>query len=133
MQYVNQFFFRKILSHKLQRTTSFFVIAPKISFQSLECKFKCYCNRKISKLIGLICLPLKLCTSDKDDFFVRLGDLNNESDEPDEGEQDFDIDDVIIHENYEAYPSPRRDIALVKLKRKHGKCAKFVIIFFVNF
>jgi len=60
---------------------------------------------------------------DKDDFFVRLGDLNNESDEPDEGEQDFDIDDVIIHENYEAYPSPRRDIALVKLRRKHGKCA----------
>jgi len=59
---------------------------------------------------------------DKDEFFVRLGDLNNLSD--DETEQDFDISEVIIHENYEAWPSPRRDIALVKLKKKGGKCAR---------
>ena len=62
---------------------------------------------------------------------MRLGDLNNLSD--DETEQDFDISEVIIHENYEAWPSPRRDIALVKLKKKGGKCARFVAVLKSNY
>lgn len=61
--------------------------------------------------------------SNKDDFYVRLGDLNNELE--DETEQDFDIEELIIHENYRAYPAPNKDIALIKLRQKNGKCAKF--------
>jgi len=61
--------------------------------------------------------------STKDDLYVRLGDLNNEYD--DESEQEFDIEELIIHEEYSYRPSPRSDLALLKLKRKNGKCAQF--------
>ena len=60
--------------------------------------------------------------STKDDLYVRLGDLNNEYD--DESEQEFDIEELIIHEEYSYRPSPRSDLALLKLKRKNGKCAQ---------
>jgi len=56
-------------------------------------------------------------------YYVRVGDLNNEVD--DGTEQDFDISRLIIHPDYRLYPSPRNDIALVKLSKNNGKCAIF--------
>lgn len=58
----------------------------------------------------------------KKKYYVRLGDTNNEVEEG--TEQDFDIDELIIHQDYKLYPSPRNDIALIKLRRNSdGQCA----------
>jgi len=60
----------------------------------------------------------------KKKYYVRVGDTNNDAEEG--TEQDFDIDELIIHQDYKLYPSPRNDIALIKLKRNsNGKCATF--------
>lgn len=66
------------------------------------------------------CFPEKK----KKKYYVRLGDTNNEVEEG--TEQDFDIDELIIHQDYKLYPSPRNDIALIKLRRNSdGQCATF--------
>ncbi|XP_076825607.1 uncharacterized protein LOC143471122 isoform X1 [Clavelina lepadiformis] len=64
------------------------------------------------------------CFLDRDgsEFTVRLGDLNNEL--FDETEQEFEIGELILHQQFSMYPSPTNDIALVRLARKAGKCAK---------
>jgi len=60
----------------------------------------------------------------KNKYYVRVGDTNNEVEE--DSEQDFDIDRLIIHEDYKLVPSPRNDIALIKLRKdSSGKCATF--------
>lgn len=53
---------------------------------------------------------------------VRLGDIINNID--DGTEQEFDVEKIIVHEEFTMYPSPRFDIALLKLKRKDGYCAR---------
>jgi len=58
----------------------------------------------------------------KEEFEIVIGDSNNEVDEG--TEQRFEIDQLIIHENYESIPSPVNDIALIKLRRKSGSCVE---------
>lgn len=66
------------------------------------------------------CFPEKK----KGKYYIRVGDTNNDVEEG--TEQDFDIDKLIVHEDYRLYPSPRNDIALIKLRRNsNGQCATF--------
>ena len=55
-------------------------------------------------------------------FIIWLGDLNNEI--VDTTEQEFEVEQIIIHEEYVIFPSPRYDIALIQLRRKNGQCAR---------
>nr|XP_039273252.1 uncharacterized protein LOC120347391 [Styela clava] len=56
-------------------------------------------------------------------YIVRLGDLNNNR--VDGTEQEFDPQEIIVHEDYTDIPSHRQDIALIKLKKKNGRCARY--------
>ena len=55
-------------------------------------------------------------------FTVRMGDLHNQL--PDGTEQEFDVARVVVHEEYSLAPSPRFDIALLRLQPKGGKCVR---------
>nr|XP_002127039.1 uncharacterized protein LOC100176526 [Ciona intestinalis] len=65
------------------------------------------------------------CFIDRDAsiFTVRLGDLNNRV--SDDTEQDFAIERLIIHEEFSLYPSARHDVALLKLAKVNGRCARY--------
>ena len=58
------------------------------------------------------------------DFTVRLGDSNNEVQEG--SEQEFGIQRIIVHEEYSITPSPRNDIALIKLSSSNGSCSRYL-------
>lgn len=55
----------------------------------------------------------------KNDYILRFGDFNNVVKE--EGEQEFDFDLLIKHEQYSGRPRYDFDVALVRLKPNNGK------------
>ena len=48
----------------------------------------------------------------KENFRVRVGDLDNS--DPDEHEQEFEVDEIIIHPRYSIRKSPHLDLDLPK-------------------
>jgi len=76
-----------------------------------------HCTLLYSTVVSFLCIY-----SDPSIFTVRLGDLNNEL--TDGTEQEFDVVTVVVHEEYSLYPSPRFDIALLRLRQKGGLCAR---------
>ncbi|KAI8521007.1 hypothetical protein Bbelb_007610 [Branchiostoma belcheri] len=57
----------------------------------------------------------------KDAYVIRLGEYNNVLDE--KTEQDFRIDTAVIHPGYDVVTG-QHDIALLKLRKKNGECAR---------
>ncbi|CAK8683125.1 unnamed protein product [Clavelina lepadiformis] len=78
------------------------------------------CGASIIKSCWLITAAHCVANAGTRNYLVRVGDLYNDEDQAgniySEDQQEYDIKNVFIPENYTHFPTPRNDIALIELQ-----------------